>query len=64
MQNETLTARHVEEAVNIDSVDVVKNLSPIGDIPATERQARPLTKLPPAEQPMAKKKLPPLFLIH
>ena len=37
----------------IESSAVVGNLSPIGDIPATESQARPLAKLPPAEQPEA-----------
>lgn len=39
----------------IDSAAVVKNLSPIGDIPlpTTEAQARPLTKLEPEQQPTA-----------
>jgi len=31
----------------------VTEMLPMGNKPATERQARPLTKLPPAEQPMA-----------
>jgi hypothetical protein len=35
----------------MDAVDVVNNLSPIGDIlPANEAQARPLAALPPAQQ--------------
>ena len=34
----------------IESSAVVGNLSPIGDIPATESQARPLAKLPAEEQ--------------
>jgi hypothetical protein len=34
----------------IGAAEVVKNLSPMGDIPATERVARPLTKLEPAQQ--------------
>ena len=36
----------------IDSAKVVANLSPIGDIPRTESQARPLTSLPPEAQPV------------
>jgi hypothetical protein len=34
----------------IASSEVVSNLSPIGDIPQTESQARPLAKLPPEQQ--------------
>ena len=35
----------------IDAANVIVNLSPMGDkFPTTERQARPLTKLEPAEQ--------------
>jgi len=34
----------------IDAAEVARNLSPVGDIPKTERQARPLTTLQPAEQ--------------
>jgi len=34
----------------IDAAKVVHNLSPMGDIPETERQARELTSLPPAQQ--------------
>ena len=37
----------------IDSAKVVANLSPIGDIPRTESQARPLTSLPPEAQHIA-----------
>jgi len=48
----------------IDSAKVIENVRNCAQIPQTESQARPLTKLPPSEQPMAKKKLPPLFLIH
>ena len=34
----------------IDAAKVVNNLSPMGDIPASERAARPLASLPPAKQ--------------
>ena len=34
----------------IDAAKVSKNLSPIGDIPITESQARPLTQLEPEQQ--------------
>lgn len=38
----------------IAASEAVKNLSPIGDIkPTTESQARPLTKLPPEQHPVA-----------
>lgn len=37
----------------IDAAQVVKNVSPIGDAPKNEAQARPLTQLPPDEQPSA-----------
>ena len=37
----------------IDSAAVIENLSTMVDKPTTERQARPLTKLPPADQPEA-----------
>ena len=37
----------------IESAGVMDNLSPIGDKPATESQARPLSKLPPEKQPEA-----------
>jgi phage N-6-adenine-methyltransferase len=36
----------------MDAATVASNLSPIGDIPATESQARPLTQLPPEVQPI------------
>jgi hypothetical protein len=32
---------------------VIENLGPMGPNPTTERQARPLTKLPPEDQPVA-----------
>jgi|GEM_PF-4231926 len=34
----------------MESSEVVRNLSPMGDIPQSERQARPLAKLPAEEQ--------------
>jgi len=34
----------------IDAAEVARNLSPSGDVPKTENQARPLTSLKPAEQ--------------
>ena len=34
----------------IESAEVTDNLSPMGDIPKTERQTRPLTKLEPDQQ--------------
>ena len=37
----------------VESALVMENLTPIGVKPATESQARPLAKLPPAEQPGA-----------
>lgn len=37
----------------IGAADVAKNLAPIGVIPASESQARPLTKLPAEQQPAA-----------
>src|SRR5690606_33165582 len=37
----------------MDSAGVVKNLSPMGDKPTSERQARPLTRLPAERQPEA-----------
>jgi len=37
----------------IDSAKVIENVRNCAQIPQTESQARPLTKLPPAEQPMA-----------
>lgn len=37
----------------IEAAAVVHNLSPIGDTPKSESVARPLTKLPPADQPKA-----------
>lgn len=37
----------------IDGAKVVKNLSPMGETPQSERVARPLIKLPAAEQPAA-----------
>lgn len=37
----------------IESAAVTKNLLPIGNTPATESQARPLTKLEPFQQPEA-----------
>jgi hypothetical protein len=37
----------------IDAAQVIRNLSPMGDIPTSERQVRPLTKLEPSEQRLA-----------
>jgi hypothetical protein len=37
----------------IESAEVVRHLSPIGDTPSTESQARPLTRLAPEHQPIA-----------
>lgn len=34
----------------IDAAEVANNLLPMGNIPATERQARPLTRLEPEVQ--------------
>jgi hypothetical protein len=34
----------------IASAKVIENVSPVGDKPTTERQARPLTKLTPDQQ--------------
>lgn len=47
----------------IASASVIEKLSPIGDIPKpeTESQARPLTKLPPEQQPATGTKVP---LVH
>jgi hypothetical protein len=37
----------------IDAASVAARLSPIGEVPQTESQARPLTKLPAEQQPLA-----------
>ena len=37
----------------IAAAEVVANLSPMGDTPSSERQARPLAKLPAEQQPAA-----------
>lgn len=37
----------------MESAEVVANLSPMGEVPTSERQARPLAKLAPAAQPAA-----------
>lgn len=46
-----MSKRHADRLVG--SAAVAANLGPIGPVPTTESQARPLTKLPPAEQPKA-----------
>ena len=46
-----MTRRHANRLV--ESAQVIDNLGPIGPKPATESQARPLSKLPPSEQPDA-----------
>jgi hypothetical protein len=34
----------------IDASNVIENLGPMGPVPESERQARPLAKLPPEQQ--------------
>jgi hypothetical protein len=46
-----MTATHARRLMS--SVKVIGNIEPIGLIPVTESQARPLARLPPEQQPVA-----------